>query len=66
MNTVALKAPRTVDTNSKVMQEKIYAVIESSRKAIRKLAWIILSTPAYSDQLLRDPILGAEFRRMKL
>jgi len=66
MNTVALKAPRTVDTNSKIMREKIYAVIDACRKAIGKLVWATLNTPAYSDQLLRDPILGAEFRRMKL
>jgi len=65
MNTVALKAPQIVDTNSKVMQDKIYAVIEVSWKQIKKLAWLFEHTPGYSERLLRDKDLGAEFRRMK-
>jgi hypothetical protein len=65
MNTVALKTPQTVDTDTKEMQDKIFAVIEASWKAMRKFAWTILHTPAYSDQLLRDKNLGIEYRRMR-
>ena len=65
MNTVALKTPPAVNTSLKAMQDKVYAAIEASWKAIRKLGWTILSTPAYSDQLFRDKTLGSEFRRMR-
>ncbi len=65
MNTVALKAPQTVDTNPKVVQDKIIALIEASWKQIKKLAWLFKHTPSYSERLLRDGYLGAEFRRMK-
>ncbi|MCH8106675.1 MAG: hypothetical protein IIC58_14420 [Proteobacteria bacterium] len=65
MNTVALKAPQTVDTNSEVLQDKLYAIIEASKKAVMKLAWLFEHTPGYSERLLRDKDLGAEFRRMK-
>jgi len=66
MNTVALKTPRTANTSAKVIQDRIYAVIEASWKAMRNFGWTLLKTPAYSDQLLRDKTLGSEFRRMKL
>ncbi len=66
MNTVALKVPETVNTNSKVMRDKIYAVIEASWKQIKKLAWLFEHTPSYSERLLRDKNLGPEFRRMKI
>lgn len=65
MNTATLKAPQTLDTDTKVVQHNILAGIEASWKAFRKFPWTLLSTPAYSDQLLRDKNLGAEFRRMK-
>ncbi len=65
MNTVALKAPQTVDTNPKVVQDKIIALIEASWKQIKKLAWLFKHTPSCSERLLRDGYLGAEFRRMK-
>jgi hypothetical protein len=66
MNTVALKTPQTVDTNSTVVQDKTYAVIEASWKHIKKLAWLFEHTPSYSERLLRDKNLGLEFRRMKI
>ena len=65
MNKVALKAPQTVDTNPKVVQEKIIALIEASWKQIKKLAWLFKHTPSYSERLLRDKDLGPEYRRMR-
>ena len=65
MNTVALKAPQTVDTNSEVLRDKIYAVIEVSWKQIKILAQLFAHTPSYSERLLRDKDLGPEYRRMK-
>ncbi len=66
MNTVALKAQQSVDTNFNLIQDKIHTVIEASWKQIKKLAWFFEQTPSYSERLLRDKDLGAEFRRMKL
>lgn len=65
MNTVAVKVPQNVDINLKVMQDKIYAVIEAGKRQIKKLGWLFAHTPAYSDRLLRDRNLGPEFRLMK-
>ncbi len=65
MNTVTLKAPQTVNTNSRAVQDKIYAVIEASWKQIVKLPWLFEQTPSYSERLLRDKDLGPEYRRMR-
>jgi hypothetical protein len=65
MNTFEIKTSQTVGTNSKEMQNKIYAVFDSGRKQISKLAWLFKHTPGYGERLLLDEYLGPEIRRMK-
>lgn len=75
MNTLTIKVPHTVDIDTKAMQDKIFAVIETSWKASRNLAQVIFATPTYSnrilrnkhldDRLLRDNFLDSDVMRMR-
>ncbi len=65
MNTVALKAPQTVDTDTKAMQDRIYAVIEAGKKKARKLSWLFERHPGFVEKNAWDEHLGLEVRRMR-
>jgi len=65
MNTVAVKSPQNVDTNSKVMQDKIYTALETGKKQAKKLAWLFEHHPGFDEQNLFDENLGPEIRRSR-
>ncbi len=65
MNTLALKQPQTVDTSSKVIQEKIYAALEAGKKKVKKLSWLFERHPGFAEKNAWDGHLGLELRRMR-
>ena len=65
MNTLTLKQPQTVDTYSKVMQDKIYAAIEAGKKQVKKLSWLFERHPGFVEKNAWDKHLGLEVRRMR-
>jgi hypothetical protein len=65
MNTVALKAPQIADTNTKVIQDRIYAVIEAGKKQVKKLSWLFERHPGFVEKNAWDGHFGLEVRRMR-
>ena len=65
MNTLALKQPQTVDTNSKAMQEKIFAALEAGKKQVKKLSWLFERHPGFVEKNAWDEHLGLEVRRLR-
>ena len=65
MNTVTLKAPQTVEIDTKVVQDKIYAVIETGKKQIKKLSWLFERHPGFVEKNAWDKHLGLEVRRLR-
>ena len=65
MNTLTLKQPQTVDSDSKAMQDKIFSALEAGKKQVKKLSWLFERHPGFVEKNAWDEHLGLEARRMR-
>jgi hypothetical protein len=65
MNTATLKTPQIVDTDTKVVQDRIFAALEASKKQIKKLSWLFERHPGFVEKNAWDEHLGLEVRRLR-
>ena len=65
MNTVTLKKAQIVDTDTSVIQDRIVAALEASKKQIKKLSWLLERHPGFVEENALDEHLGLEVRRLR-
>ena len=65
MNTLAVKQPQIATTNSKIVQDRIYAALETGKKQLKKLSWLFERHPGFIERNAWDKDIKVEVRRMR-
>ena len=65
MTTLAVKQPQIDTTSSKVVQDRIYAALDSGKKQLKKLSWLFERHPGFVEKNAWDKNIGLEVRRMR-
>ncbi len=64
MNTLTLNQPQAVDTDSRVLQDRVVAALKAGKKQLKKLSWLFERHPDFIERNLLDRHMGIEVRRL--